>query len=157
MRLNDEELSPAEVKAWLIAMNTDAKAGKAVFVINQCSLPARARMGASKASSGTQWTFKGGEKLAVQSVFEERDVHRSATTVKISFTPAPTQLNLLQEGFASMSLDLEKAFPFFDDLQEWVTTHAKNAPARLAKTEQPRAIKAPKVDEFRQSEEWGAW
>lgn len=157
MRLNDDELSPAEVKAWLMAMNMDAKAGKAVFAISQCDLPARARMGASKASTGTQWRFKGGEKLAVQSVFEERDVHRAATTLKISFTPAPTQLNLLQEGFASMSLDLDKAFPYFDDLQDWVTTHAKNAPARLAKTEQQKFTAPPKVEAFRESEEWGAW
>ena len=149
---------PDVMKAWVTAMNADAKAGQATFQLKgACSLPARARMGSSKTSSATQWTFIGDERLSVNQVYLDADIHRDNVTVKVTFVPAPTSLTLLKDGFASMAMNLDKAFAHFDGLEEWAGNHSVAAPKLMAKDKGIAPVAAPKVAEFRESDQWGAW
>lgn len=162
MKLTEFEIvdqgGPEMLKAWLIAMNTDAKAGKATFEINGgYNLPARGRTGAAKVSGATMWLFSGGEKLSIQSIYEDKDVARNSTTLKVTFVPASTSLKLLQEGFASMTMELDRAFPLFDGLEAWAGEKSAIAPSLLKKKEIQHFATPVKEEAHRESAEWGAW
>lgn len=162
MQLTGNEIidhgGPQVIKALLMSMNGDAKAGSATFRLKgACALPARARMGSNKTSASTQWTFIGDEELSVQQVYQEADVHRDAVRIKLTFVPAPTSLGLLKDGFASMAMDLDKAFNHFEGLEDWASKHSMAAPKIVEKAEGRAKVAVPKLADFRESEQWGAW
>lgn len=150
---------PDAIKSWLVAMNGAAKKGEAIFeVAGERTLPARSRTGAAKgASSSTQWSFKGGERMSIQQVYQEPNIHRDSTVLKVTLVPAATELKMLKDGFASMSMDLEKAFDVFEGLEDWVGKMSEAGKRLPKRGGVQQFVEAPKADEFRESEEWGAW
>jgi hypothetical protein len=156
-----EQGGPAMLKAWLLAMTSDAKKAGVIFEFSRpASLPARGRPAGKNASVGMQWDFSEGDMLAVQAVYQDADVSRDQTVLKITLVPAATDLVLLRSGLASVTLDFEKAFDYLTGLKEWATAHSEAAPALLRKKETPQpAHSHPVIKEaaFRESEEWGAW
>lgn len=149
---------PEVIKTWIMQMNMALKEKPLVLKVDNASLPARVRMGSSKVSSATQWVFAGGEELVLQSVFQEPNVHRNTTALKATFVPAPSNLKLLSEGFANMTLEMDSAFLHFDGLEAWVAASQSAVPALLAKKQGPQAFApALKREELQASEEWGAW
>ncbi|MCY1202261.1 hypothetical protein D9M72_137450 [compost metagenome] len=163
MRLNGLEIAnqggPEVIKAWVMWMNMKLKEEPLLLkVAAPCSLPARFRTGAAKVSSSTQWSFGAGEDLVLQSVYQEPNIHRDATTLKATFVAAPTNLKLLKDGFANMTLEMATAFQYFDGLEAWVGAQMTEAPALHMKKQGPQVFApAIKPEELQGSEEWGAW
>ena len=152
-----EQGGPDALKAWIMQMNT-ALSGEpyVVRMAGPCALPARARLGESKVSRGTQWSFDGGEDLVLQSVFQEPNIHRDSTVLKATFGPACEPLR--SAGFANMTLEMDRAFAHFEGLEAWVAAQLSAAP-KLSARKQPVQSFAPpiKAAELQASEEWGAW
>lgn len=152
-----EQGGPDALKAWIRQMNTTLSESPYMLrMAGPCSLPARARLGESKVSRGTQWTFDGGEDLVLQSVFQEPNIHRDTTVLKATFGPACEPLR--SGGFANMTLEMDKAFAHFDGLEAWVAAQMSAAPKLPARVQPVQAFAPPiKSAELQASEEWGAW
>lgn len=155
MQLSQEQIiengGPNFMKGWLKAMNEGER--PQFNMAGPCSLPAREKTGAG-ASRSTQWGFLGGEKLAVMKVFEEPNIGRGSSVVKVILEGVCESLR--GQNFATMTLTLDQGMQYLDGFSDWVNKSV-DAAAVTTSERAPKLKPAPKVADFRDSERWGAW